>query len=667
MEKIKSEDFFLVVAATPQFLERGVLWFSENKNAIHAALRQERGIWPRSAIMVEQGQTLKLTLLLRALSDLGYEKTSHIFGKGEYKNQGNIVEIAPVNSEKKLVIEFYGNTIEEIREVPLRDESNPDVSVGTRKSIRTASRPFRPGDYVVHLDHGIGIFRECTRTLTQKNADEGEMEYYVVEYAAPREGAKPDTLYVPLSQKKKLDLYIGFETPTIHRLGGAVWFHTRAKAREEIEKFAKELLELYRTRAETMAPVMHSEPDLESRFAELFPHEETPDQERAIQDILADLEKSRPMDRILAGDVGFGKTEVALRAALRVIANGYSCILLAPTTILVHEHLRSFQERFRALPIRVEALSRLTPPPRARQIMEAYEHGKVDLLIGTHRLLSAGTAELLSKRLGLLIIDEEQRFGVKHKERIKNLKPHIHVLSLSATPIPRTLSLVLAGLRDLSFIHTPPPKKLPIQTFVLPYRTLLIKDIIEKELFRKGQVFFLHNRIETLELFKKRIQKLVPSARIACIHGRSSPAELVRTLSDFRNGTIDVLVATTIIENGIDFPNTNTLIVEDATRLGLSEAHQLRGRIGRGERTSYAYFLYRSKLLTEKAALRFDALEDAHELGSGYKLALHDLEIRGAGNVLGRAQSGAANKIGLNLYYQMLSESIERGKQNVRE
>lgn len=680
LEEKSHNESVLIVAATPQFLERGVLWFTEHHAHIHQALREQKGIWPSSAIALETGQIIPPTVLRRRLTDLGYEKTSLIFSKGEYASRGNVIEVSPINSDLKYILEFYGNTIEHIFAQPIHGE--------TKKIIRTDARPFRPGDYVVHVDHGIGIFRGYTtkelraQSLELSNTEEN---FFIVEYAAPRKGAPPDTLYVPVSQKKKLDLYVGFETPPIHRLGGTVWFHTRAKAREEIEKFAKELLELYRVRNEVTAPIMHPEPDLESRFAELFPHEETGDQKQATEEILRDLQKARPMDRVLAGDVGFGKTEVALRAALRVITNGYSVLLLAPTTILAHEHLRSIRERFGALPIRVEALSRLTSRPNARRLMEEYERGALDLLIGTHRLLSAGIAETLAKRTGLLIIDEEQRFGVKQKERIKNLKPHVHVLSLSATPIPRTLSLALAGIRDLSVIRTPPPQRIPIQTFVLPYRASFVKDIIEKERGRNGQVFFLHNRIETLELFKTRIQKLVPEARIACIHGHSSPKNLVRILSDFRKGIVDVLIATTIIENGLDFPNANTLIVEDATRLGLAEAHQLRGRIGRGDRASYAYFfypvrslararvptelgqatsngVYRSKTLTEKASLRLLALQETQDLGTGYDLALRDLEIRGAGNVLGREQSGTANKIGLNLYYQMLSDAIAHEK-----
>ncbi len=638
----------VIVSATPQFLERGVLWFAKNETAIKNAIKKQFGIWNNSALVLEQGASLPPRVLARKLFDLGYEKAGIIFGKGEFSYRGNIIEIAPINRDEKITIEYYGNTIESIDERPLKNTS--------KKIIRTADRPFRPHDYVVHLDHGIGIFKQMTRI----NAS--EEDFFEIEYAAPRTGAKSDTLYVPISKKMKLDLYVGFETPTIHRLGGSVWFATRAKAREDIEAFAKELLSVYKKRASARKQPMHPEPNIETSFAESFQYEETDDQKKAMGEILHDLTTIHPMDRVLAGDVGFGKTEVALRVALRVIANGQRVIMLAPTTVLVEEHRRSVLERFKETAVRVEALSRLTPKHHARNIIKSFKQGTIDILIGTHRLFSKDVAAALGERVGLLIIDEEHRFGVKQKEFFKNLRADMNILSLSATPIPRTLSLALAGLRDISIIKTPPPGRIPIQTFVLPYRDALVKDAIIKELGRNGQVFFLHNRIETLGVFKKRLQNLVPKARIACIHGRSSPNELVQILKNFRKQTINVLIATTIIENGIDFPNANTLIVEDSTRLGLSEAHQLRGRIGRTDRNAYAYFLYRSKTLTKKSALRLSALQDASDLGAGYDIALRDLEIRGAGNALGRDQSGTANKVGLNLYYAMLAEAIEQEK-----
>ncbi len=645
----------IIVAATPQFLERGDLWFSENQASIKTALQEQKGIWARSAFLVTEGETVKPSSLLRTLHDLRYEKVQTVLGKGEFSAYGNIIEIGPINMPEKIVIEFYGNMIDAITVRPY------DKVI--QKKIK-GHQPFSPGDYVVHLDHGIGIFRRMTMM------PESREEFFEVEYAAPREGAKHDTLYVPVSQRKKLDLYVGFETPSIHRLGGTVWFNTKSKAREDIEAFAKELLALYAKRAQIRRRPMCAEPELEKKFSESFPYELTPDQERAIHDILSDLEKTVPMDRVLAGDVGFGKTEVAFRAALRTIMNGQQVLLLSPTTILAEEHTRAARERFAGLPIRIETLSRLTPERDARKIVHDFQNGKIDLLIGTHRILSHDVVQYLNTaahedatcKVGLLIIDEEQRFGVKQKETFKNARAEINILSMSATPIPRTLFLSLANLRSISTIQTPPKGRIPVQTFVLPYRADLVRDAIERELSRHGQVFFLHNRVETLELFRKKIQKMVPRARIGIIHGRTKAADLVRTLSEFRHKRIDVLVATTIIENGIDFPNANTLIVEDATRLGLSESHQLRGRIGRSDRESFAYFLYRSRSITDEARRRLDALQDASGPGAGYDLALRDLEIRGAGNVLGRDQSGTAYKIGLNLYYTMLAEAIEHGK-----
>ena len=639
----------IIVSPTPQNLARGILWFSEHEDAIRQAIQRGDEMWSRHAYVIEPHQHISPSVFARKLSDLGYEKVSFVFGIGEFSYRGNIIEIAPINSDKKILIEFYGNTIETIQHIPL--QKNVTSKFKHKKE-------FSPGDYVVHLDHGIGIFKQITK-LHQSSED-----FFEIEYAAPRERAKPDMLYVPISQKKKLDLYIGFQTPTIHRLGGSVWIHTRKKAKEDIERFAKELLALYQKRAYEKQKPMHSVDEIESSFAQTFPYEETEDQLEALAEIMKDLESHKPMDRILAGDVGFGKTEVAFRTALRVVANNHQVLFLAPTTILVEEHLRTSKERFKDIPITIEALSRLTPPQKVAEIIRNFREGKIDILIGTHRILSKDIASSLPQTVGLLIIDEEQRFGVKQKETLKNIRSDIHILSLSATPIPRTLSLALAHLREISVIKTPPPNRIPIQTFVLPYRDALVKEAIEEEMKRKGQIFFLHNRIETLTLFKKKIARLVPRARIECIHGRSGASFLSKTLRDFRNHTIDILIATTIIENGIDFPNANTLIVEDATRLGLSEAHQLRGRIGRGTISSFAYFLYRSKHLTEKALLRLDALMEASDFGAGYDLALKDLEIRGAGNVLGKEQSGTANKIGLNLYYHMLADAIEKEKQS---
>ncbi|MEK7148896.1 MAG: DEAD/DEAH box helicase, partial [Patescibacteria group bacterium] len=375
------------------------------------------------------------------------------------------------------------------------------------------------------------------------------------------------------------------------------------------------------------------------KFSHSFPYQETPDQKKAIEEILSDLESGRPMDRVLAGDVGFGKTEVAFRAILRAAVNNQQSILLAPTTVLVEEHTRTMKERFQNFPIRVESLSRLTHPKKEKGIIRDFLDGRIDCLVGTHRILSKDIMHSLQEQgekstVGLLIIDEEQRFGVKQKEIFKNIRPDINILSISATPIPRTLSLALANLKSISVIKTPPIERIPIRTFVVPYHDRLVKESLLEEIKRGGQAFFLHNRVQTLELFKQKLQRLIPKARIEYIHGKTKPNEILRVLKDFREKSIDILVATTIIENGIDFPNANTLIVEDATRLGLSEAHQLRGRIGRGDRESYAYFMYRSKSVTEKAFLRLHALLEASELGSGYDIALKDLEIRGAGNIL---------------------------------
>ncbi|TSC74111.1 MAG: transcription-repair coupling factor (superfamily II helicase) [Parcubacteria group bacterium Gr01-1014_33] len=393
------------------------------------------------------------------------------------------------------------------------------------------------------------------------------------------------------------------------------------------------------------------------------------------------------MDRLLVGDVGFGKTEIALRAAFRVVTSGKQAALLAPTTVLTAQHLATFTERFHTLPVRVRMLSRLLSGKEEKEVLQELADGTIDMVVGTHRLLSK---DIVFKNLGLVIIDEEQRFGVKQKEKLKSLRTEVDVLSLSATPIPRTMQFVLSKLRDVSLLETPPPERIPIQTLVLPYSQKLIREAIQSELERGGQVYFLHNRIETIGRVKERLEKILrqrkinpPPAkrlaivrasplergrvrvgvpRIGIIHGRMPEKELIRTMEAFRKKEIDILVATTIIENGLDISSANTLIVDDATRLGLAQAHQLRGRIGRGKTQAFAYFLYKPRHLTEKAQERLSALQEYFELGAGYQLALRDLEIRGAGNILGREQSGAVNKVGLNLYYQMLGEAIEEIK-----
>ncbi|MCX6723263.1 MAG: helicase-related protein, partial [Candidatus Staskawiczbacteria bacterium] len=462
--------------------------------------------------------------------------------------------------------------------------------------------------------------------------------YYVLEYA------QEDKLYVPLGLERKLSRYFGFQDPKVSRLGSSLWQKTKKAVKEEVEKLAKELLQLYAQKETAQRPPYIEDTEMESKLRDSFNFQETPDQIQTIEDIKEDLSKTKPMDRIVCGDVGFGKTEVAMRTALIAIANNRQTALICPTTILANQHYNNFKKRFENLPVKIALLSRLQSKKEEIKIIKDLEDGRIDIIIGTHKLLSRN---IKFKNLQLLIIDDEQKFGVKQKERLRSIKASLDVLSLSATPIPRTIYLALSSLKNISLMQTPPLGRQAIKTEILPYSEKAIKKIINEELNRKGQIYFLHNRVESIDRKAHELKKLCPKAKISLIHGRMPESKLIKIMDDFQNEKTNVLVATTIIENGIDFPNVNTIIIEDATRLGLSQAHQIRGRVGRSGTKSYAYFMYQDKNLTPLVKERLKALEDSQELGSGYRLAIRDLELRGAGNILGREQSGAINKIGL--------------------
>ena len=646
----------LIPSLTPQNLERGDLWFSENKEILRKAVLTHPW-WRNNLLMIEKDVHLKPSELSRKFLDLGYTRSSLVKGKGVFAFFGGTIEIWPIQENSPFAIEFKGNTIEEIYQKETRQE------IVKPKIFRHNLKKLEPGSFVVHVDHGIGIFRGLTSKNSTENFPSGSA-FFVVEYAPLTPGKDPDRLYVPVDQEERLSPYVGFETPKIHRLGGNIWFKTKRKAREDAEKLAKELLALYAKREQAERPLYPGDFSLENSVRDTFSFVETEDQKRAEEEIIKDLSGTRPMDRILCGDVGFGKTEIALRAALRVITSGKQVALLSPTTILASQHEQVFRERFKNIPLEIRLLSRLTSKIEEKKTIQELGSGKIDCIIGTHRLLSK---DIEFKSIGLVIIDEEQRFGVKQKEKFKNMREEIDMLSLSATPIPRTLSLALARLRDISLLSTPPPERLPITTLVLPYTERTVKEALAFELFRGGQIYFLHNRVETIGKAKERIQKILKSIKIpkkksfsvGVIHGRMNEKELIRTMEQFREGNLDILLATTIIENGLDISSANTIIVEDATRLGLAQAHQLRGRIGRGAIQGFAYFLYRPHHLSDKAGERLEALREYSELGSGYDIALRDLEIRGAGNILGKEQSGTINRVGLNLYCQMLADAID--------
>jgi transcription-repair coupling factor (superfamily II helicase) len=512
------------------------------------------------------------------------------------------------------------------------------------------------GDYVVHENHGIGKYIGM-ETLEIKGVHQ---DYLAIQYQ------NSDRVLIPVTQLNLIQKYVSAEgkQPKIHKLGGTTWAKTKNRVRKQVEDIADELIELYAERESQKGFAFSQNDEMYREFEEAFPYVETPDQLRSIKEITKDMEKEKPMDRLLVGDVGFGKTEVAMRAAFKAVQDGKQVAFLVPTTVLAQQHYESFTERFVDFPIKIEMLSRFRTQKQSEEIADGLRKGQIDIIIGTHRVLSK---DVKFQDLGLLVVDEEQRFGVKHKERLKRMKKDVDVLTLTATPIPRTLHMSLVGARDLSVIETPPANRYPVQTYVVGMDGLVVREAIEREMARGGQVFFLHNRVQTIERRVRDIEELVPHARVAYIHGRLSERELERILYDFLQGEYDVLVTTTIIETGIDMPNVNTLLVEDADYMGLSQLYQLRGRIGRSNRVAYAYFMYEpTKLLNEESQKRLQAIKDFTELGSGFKIAMRDLSIRGAGNLLGQQQSGFIDSVGFDLYSQMLQEAVE-AKQGKRQ
>ena len=507
-----------------------------------------------------------------------------------------------------------------------------------------------PGDYVVHVSHGIGKYIGM-ETVEIRGVHQ---DYLTIEYQ------KNDRVLIPVTQLNLIQKYVSAEgkEPRIHKLGGTTWAKTKTRVQKQVEDIADELIELYAERESRRGYAFSKNDAYYREFEEAFPYTETPDQLRSIQEVNKDMENEKPMDRLVIGDVGYGKTEVAMRAAFKAVQDGKQVAFLVPTTVLAQQHYESFVERFVDFPVKIEMLSRFRTKKQVDQIASSLRKGQLDIVIGTHRLLSK---DIKFQDLGLLVVDEEQRFGVKHKERIKQLKKDVDVLTLTATPIPRTLHMSLVGARDLSVIETPPANRYPVQTYVLEMDGLVIREAIEREMARGGQVFFLHNRVSTIEKRVQDIEELVPGARVAYIHGRLTEAQLENILYEFLQGDYDVLVTTTIIETGIDMPNVNTLLVEDADRMGLSQLYQLRGRVGRSNRVAYAYFMYeQNKLLTEESEKRLQAIKDFTELGSGFKIAMRDLSIRGAGNLLGQQQSGFIDSVGFDLYSQMLQEAVAR-------
>jgi transcription-repair coupling factor (superfamily II helicase) len=521
---------------------------------------------------------------------------------------------------------------------------------GPGKGLPTVSLEFQPGELVVHVDHGVARFHG----MSLKEVDGAEREYLELEYA---EG---DRLFVPVEFLDRVQKYLGGgeEGPQLNRLGTGAWEKARSRAKKSVEDIADDLLKLYASRE--AKPGFAFEPDTpwQAELEASFPFEETPDQLNALAEIKADMESDRPMDRLLCGDVGFGKTELALRAAFKAVQSGKQVAMLVPTTILTQQHFLVFKERLAPYPVEVAMLSRFASDDEEAKAVAGIKAGTVDIVIGTHRVLQK---DVRFKRLGLVIIDEEQRFGVVQKERLKRLRANVDVLTLSATPIPRTLHMAVAGIRDMSVIQTPPEDRQPIKTYVTSDEDELVKQVIERELDRGGQVYFLHNRVRTIQRAAERVRRLVPQARVAVGHGQMPEDDLARVMVDFNKGQFDVLVCTTIIESGLDIANVNTILVENADRFGLSQLYQLRGRVGRAGKRAYCYLLFDpTRSLTENADKRLDVMSGLHELGMGFKIALRDLEIRGAGNLLGSEQHGAIAAVGFEMYIQMLGHAVQQ-------
>ena len=546
-----------------------------------------------------------------------------------------------------------GATTRDMRKMPSR----------RRKGVDPLS--LHPGDYIVHDQHGIGRFIELVSRTVGRGDGQVTRDYLVLEYAPSKRGQPGDRLFIPTDSLDQISKYTGSDQPALTKMGGADWEKTKAKARKAVKEIAQELIRLYAVRQATKGHAFGPDTPWQRELEDSFPYVETPDQLVTIDEVKADMEKPMPMDRLLTGDVGYGKTEIAVRAAFKAIQDGKQVALLVPTTLLVQQHAETFAERYAGFPVTIGTLSRFSTPKEAEKVKEGLASGGVDLVIGTHSLLSGAIA---FKDLGLVIIDEEQRFGVEHKETLKALRADVDVLSMSATPIPRTLEMAVSGIREMSILQTPPEERQPVLTFVGAHTDAQVSAAIRRELLRDGQVFYVHNRVDSISSVAAHIQELVPEARIRVAHGKLNEHQLESVIVDFWNHDFDVLVCTTIVETGLDISNANTLIVDRADTFGLSQLHQLRGRVGRGRERAYAYFFYPpDRPLSETAHERLQTIAQNADLGAGLAVAQRDLEIRGAGNLLGGAQSGHIEGVGFDLYVRMVADAVAAFKGQRKE
>ena len=622
------------------------------------------------SLKLYSGLNVDLERLFRDLVDFGYKRQDAVLVEGDFSRRGGLIDIFPNSFELPIRIELDNDLIASIETFnPSSGESlwghRMVIVLPIRKSGTLKTTPITEdfplsnfldlniGDYVVHNQHGIGKFLGLDKIKVQDKYK----DHLVIEYD------RQEKLYVPVESMHLVQKYIAFQIrrPKLYRLGGKEWTRVKERARRGIQKMAWDLLSLQAMRVSTKGFAYSKDSDWQVQFEKSFPYEETPDQIKVTLEVKQDMESGKLMDRLLCGDVGYGKTEVAMRAAFKCLMENKQVAYLVPTTILAEQHYHNFSSRLKDFPVNIQLLCRFKTQGEQRGVVKGLAQGSVDLVIGTHRLVSD---DVSFKDLGLVIIDEEQRFGVKHKEKLKKIRLSTNVLTLTATPIPRTLYMSLMGARDLSVINTPPQNRLPIKTIVVEYDEDLIRQAILKEVERGGQVFFLHNRIEDIEKVRDKLAKILPQGvHLAIGHGQMHPHELENVMSGFLDGEVDCLISTMIIESGIDIPNANTIIVDNAHTFGLSDLHQLRGRVGRFNRAAYAYFMVPKNLILEKASRkRLDAIQDYSSLGAGFNIAMEDLEIRGAGNLLGTQQHGFIAAVGFDLYCRLLREAIDTFK-----
>lgn len=617
-------------------ITRGMQDFHGQMNVLKAEMER----WKKSGVQVMMlaGDAERMDRMRRVLQDYGIDEPVMLEGHLQ-----NGFEMPSVHAAIITESEMFSSKQRKTRKSTKNMDNAERIKSYTELKV---------GDYVVHQNHGIGKYMGIgTLEINGIHKD-----YMHILYAGG------DKLSVPIEQIDLIQKYVGSEDkePKVYKLGGNEWTRVKNKVRSSVQDIADDLIKLYAERQSAPGYGFEKDTSEQQEFEDMFPYDETPDQLRAITEIKKDMEQNRPMDRLLCGDVGYGKTEVAVRAAFKSAIEGKQVAVLVPTTILAQQHYETFRERFANYPINIQVLSRFRSRKEQNETIKKVKQGSVDILIGTHRLLSQ---DIVFKDLGLLIVDEEQRFGVTHKEKLKKLKTNVDVLTLTATPIPRTLHMSMLGVRDLSVIETPPENRFPVQTYVVEHSQTLVREAIERELARGGQVYYLYNRVQGIQEMAAQISMLVPEARVGVGHGQMSETELEKTILDFLDGEYDVLVSTSIIETGVDIPNVNTLIVHDADKMGLSQLYQLRGRVGRSNRIAYAYFTYqRDKVLTEVAEKRLQSIKEFTELGSGFKIAMRDLSIRGAGNLLGAEQHGFIASVGFDLYSQMLAEEIQKRK-----